>query len=313
MKFEIVETSGTEESLARVFVARLTGGALVEFAESTQPPYPREDKWVLIVSTLKGCPVKCPICDAGGAYAGKLGAEEILAQIDYLVRLRYPGRVECRKFKVQFARMGDPAFNPAVLTVLKRLPGHLDAPGLMPCISTIAPHGCDAFFRELLAIKHELYGPGRFQMQFSLHTTSEAARPRLVPARTWSFQEMAAYGSRFFEAGDRKLTLNFAPVQGLPLDPEELLPFFTPERFMIKLTPVNPTAAAAQAGLCGLIDPEDAPHCEAVAQSFRTAGYETVLSIGELEENRIGSNCGMLVRRLAGATPRAVDVLRQTI
>ncbi|MBD3871329.1 MAG: hypothetical protein IFK91_00230 [Acidobacteria bacterium] len=35
--------------------------------------------------------------------------------------------------------------------------------------------------------------------------------------------------------------------------------------------------------------------CEAVAERFRDVGYETIVNIGELEENAIGSNCGMYV------------------
>lgn len=290
---ELVRSTGPSE-LATVHVGRLDDGEQVEYVESVQPPLPREEKWVLIVSTLRGCPVRCPICDAGLRYAGRLSADEIQAQIDALLRSRYPdGVVPVPKLKVQFARVGDPAFNPAVLQVLRRLPGRYDAPGLMPCISTIAPRAGRDFLEALIPIKERLYPGGRFQMQFSLHTTDEAARAELVPARTLSFAEMAAYGARFFAPGDRKLTLNFAPVQGAPLDPEALARVFDPARFLVKLTPVNPTRAATARGLRGVIDPEKPNENDALVRRFQDAGFDTLLSIGELEENRIGSNCGM--------------------
>jgi len=128
---EIVHATGDDE-LAQVFVARLQDGFSIEFVESVQPPVPREDKWVLIVSTLRGCPVGCPICDAGGSYAGKLTREEIMAQIDFLIRRRFPeGSVPIPKLKVQFARMGDPALNEAVVDVLEALPGTYELPGLI--------------------------------------------------------------------------------------------------------------------------------------------------------------------------------------
>jgi 23S rRNA (adenine2503-C2)-methyltransferase len=280
-------------------VAALADGALIEYAEAIQPPLPREQKWVLIVSTLRGCPVACPICDAGGDYRGKLSADEIWAQIEDLVRRRHPDlKVPVPKFKIQFARMGDPAVNDAVLEVLRFLPLRLRAPGLLPSISTIAPAGRDAFFDDLLALKQELYPGGRFQMQFSLHSTCQEARRRLVPTRTWTFAQMAAYGRRFFAPGDRKLTLNFAPALGFPLAPSQLLEHFDPAIFTVKLTPINPTAAATRAGLVGLLDPADPAACEALAQSFRAVGYDTILSIGDLSENQIGSNCGMLARVL---------------
>jgi len=309
MTMRIVDSTGNDD-LSRVFVAELDDGSLVEFAESVQPPVPRERKWVLIVSTLRGCPVSCPICDAGGNYRGALSAEEILAQIDFLIRRRFPGGVvSIPKLKIQFARMGDPAFNEAVLEVLRRLPFLYDVPGLMPCISTIAPGGREHFFQELISVKNMLYPNGRFQMQFSIHTTCETTRRRLIPARIRSFAELAAYGSRFFSQGDRKIALNFAPARGLPLDPDRLADWFSPEMFAVKLTPINPTCAAARSGLVGLIDPGDMPGCERVADRFRMAGFETILSIGEMDENRVGSNCGMRVRALDGL-PAARRILR---
>ncbi|MCK4455733.1 MAG: radical SAM protein, partial [Thermoplasmata archaeon] len=106
-----------KEDLAKVYVASMRegNGYLVEFVESLQPPVPREEKWVLIISSSFGCPVNCKMCDAGGHYLGKLTKDEILQQIDHMVRRRFPdGRVPIPKFKVQFARMGEPSLNPDV-------------------------------------------------------------------------------------------------------------------------------------------------------------------------------------------------------
>ena len=296
MTLRIVHTVGKDE-LSRVFVAELGDGMLIEFAESVQPPFSREQKWVLIISTLKGCPINCLICDAGGEYHGLLSAREILSQIDHMIIDRYPDRiVPISKFKIQFARMGDPAFNDAVLDVLRYLPENYDAPGLMPCISTVAPMGRESFFERLLIIKNEIYSQGRFQLQFSIHSTCEAARSRLIPARTWTFPEISSYGERFFMPGDRKVCLNFAPPVGFPLEPADLTQYFNPNIFIIKLTPINPTFASARAQLTGVIDPENSDRCEEVADTFRNSGYETILSIGEVEENSVGSNCGMMVR-----------------
>ena len=290
---EIVDRRG-QDGVATVRVARLPDGTRLECVDSVQPPVPRKEKWVLIVSTLKGCPVSCPICDAGGSYSGRLSAEEIMAQVDCMVRERFPdGMVPVGKLKVQFARMGDPAMNPAVLQVLEELPARYDAPGLMPCISTIAPSGCDEFMEALADIKRRLYCDGRFQMQLSIHTTCERSRRRLVPASTWSFHRMASWGRRFRQQGDRRITLNFAPIRGFPLEPRKLAEVFEPEDYMVKLTPVNPTARAVASGMQGIIDPRRPAEARNVAEDFTAAGFQTLVSIGELEENRIGSNCGM--------------------
>lgn len=288
-----------KSEIARVYVAQLKDGSPIEFVESVQPPFSRHEKWVLIVSTLKGCPVGCPICDAGGFYRGKLSEEEICEQIDYLIKSRYPdGEVPVPKLKIQFARMGEPAYNRAVIDVLRNLPTRYRLPGLLPSISSVAPYGQDRFFEELLQVKRELYGQGKFQMQFSIHATDPEVRRRLIPIRTWSFEQMGSWGDRFFTPGDRKITLNFAPAADNHLNPAELLPHFSPDRFLIKLTPINPTRKSLESGLRALINPEDEAACRAVRESFERQGYDTILSIGELSENQIGSNCGMYISRL---------------
>jgi 23S rRNA (adenine2503-C2)-methyltransferase len=289
------------EDIATVYVAEMREGKAVEFLESVQPPLPREKKWVIIVSTLFGCPVKCPMCDAGGDYRGKLSKEEIFAQIDFLVKKRYPdGRIPVNKFKVQFARMGEPSFNLDLLEVLEELPQRYDAPGLMPCISTIAPSGTKVFFERLIEIKKNLY-PSRFQLQFSIHTTDEAHRNRLIPTGTWNFAKMAKYGERFYQKGDRKITLNYALPKGVPLDPRILRKYFDPDIFLIKITPLNPTYRAVENGLSSYIDPYREGEGYEVVEKLRSCGYEVIVSIGEVAENHIGSNCGQyVIRHLKG-------------
>jgi 23S rRNA (adenine2503-C2)-methyltransferase len=289
----------------------------VECVEAVQPPAPREQKWVLLVSTMFGCPVRCMMCDAGGYFQGRCSAEQILAQIDFLVSQRYPDRrIPARNFKIQFARMGEPALNPAVLDALDALPGRYEAPGLMPSLSTIAPHGCESFLDRLVEVKNAHYGQGAFQFQFSLHTTDEDLRDRIIPVRKWSFTQMAAYGERFYASGDRKITLNFALAQGSPLEAEVLLRHFDPARYLIKITPLNPTHRASQNGLETHIDPDQPDENDLVVSRLRSAGYQVIVSIGEVEENRIGSNCGQYVLRhmqAGAALPEGYTYAVQTI
>ncbi len=284
--------------MAKVYVAELPDGSPIEFVQSRQPPLSWEDKWVLIVSVLRGCPVKCPFCDANIYYRGRLSTSEILDQILYMVDRRYPDRhVTARKFKIQFARMGEPAFNDAVLDVLEELPRVIHAPGLMPSISTVAPASRDGWFTRLERIKETLY-PESFQFQFSIHTTDEEARQKLIPIRTWSFRQMAQFGTRFHMSGGRKITLNFATPEGYPLDAGDLARHFSPEHFAIKFTPVNPTVSSVQAGLSGVISLWEEERNLSVAEDFRREGFDVILSIGEYEENEIGSNCGMFVTKM---------------
>jgi 23S rRNA (adenine2503-C2)-methyltransferase len=304
---KVIASTGRED-IAVVYILDLGAERLVECVEALQPPFSREEKWVLLVSVMYGCPVRCMMCDAGGFYSGKLSAEEIFSQIDYLVRKRYPaGAIPSRQFKIQFARMGEPALNPAVLDVLEQLPQRYQVPGFMPSISSIAPHGAEAFFERLLDIKQRMYTGGRFQFQFSLHTTDEAVRDEIIPVRKWSFQQMAAYGDRFYQPGDRKVTLNFALSDSAPLDPAVLLRYFSPQRYLVKITPLNPTYRAAEHSLSSYIDPHRPADGDPLFEALQRAGYQVIVSIGEVEENRIGSNCGQYLRRHL----EAQDALRE--
>ena len=270
---------------------------MVEFVESIQPPIPREEKWVLIISTLFGCPVGCMMCDAGEEFKGILTEEQLLKQIDFLIRERYPdGKVPAPKFKIQFARMGEPAYNPNVLSVLRKLPEIYDIPGFIPSISTIAPSNTSSFFEELLEIKKRLYSNGKFQLQFSIHSTDDRFRDKIIPTKKWSLDQIADYGKRFYQAGDRKITLNFALAKDTPFDPEVLIKHFDPSLFLIKITPINPTYSAQENKLVTHFTNENDKE-DPLIHSLKSYGYDVILSIGELEENQIGSNCGQYIKK----------------
>ncbi len=293
---KIVASAGNPE-IAMVYVVEFEGG-LVECVEAIQPPRTREEKWVLMISTLFGCPISCQMCDAGGHYRGKLTESEMYAQIDYLINQRYPdGFVPSKQLKIQFARMGEPALNPEVLDLLETLPEKLNAPGLLPSVSSIAPHGTDDFFERLTDIKNRIYPGGKFQFQFSIHTTDQQLRDELIPVKKWDFQKIATFGERYFKPGDRKITLNFALAKQSPIQSDILLKYFNPDRFLIKITPLNPTYQAESTGLKSYVDPESRSENYPILDELREAGYQVILSIGDQEENLIGSNCGQYVQK----------------
>lgn len=301
-KMELVNEYG-REGIATVYIARnrCNDKHMLEFAESVQRPLPIKKKWVLIISTMYGCPVGCSMCDGGSFYYGKLTAKEMFEQIDYMVKKRFPDKkVKCEKFKIQFARLGEPAFNLEVLHVLRHLPDRYDAPGLIPSISSVAPANSEVFFEELFKIKNELYNKGNFQLQFSIHTTDTKIRDRVIPIKKWSFEEISSYGERFFRDGDRKITLNFAAIEGAPVEPSIIKDNFNPDKFILKFTPLNPTEKVKMHKLQSLINVDklnntDKLDINDLFKELNSYGFETILSIGDLEENNIGSNCGQIL------------------
>ena len=50
---KILASAGRED-IAMVYVAELEPGKYIEFVEAVQPPKPRHEKWVLMISMLYG-------------------------------------------------------------------------------------------------------------------------------------------------------------------------------------------------------------------------------------------------------------------
>lgn len=291
---KVIQEFGSDD-LAKVYVAEI-GDHTIEFVESIQPPFTRDEKWVLVLSCLIGCPVQCLMCDAGRECHGVLSKDQMFGQIDHMVLRRYPDRViPAKKFKVQFTRMGEPVFCPAILDVLEELPIRYEAPGLIPSVSTVGPKSDHGFLERLTVIKERLYGNGMFQMQFSVHTTDDQKRDELIPIKKMGFKDIAAFGDKFFATGDRKITLNFIVMEEYPIDPEVLQRHFDPSKFIIKLTPLNPTQTAEENQLHTQLDPHNDQSITELVDALESCGFESLVSIGELEENQIGSNCGQYV------------------
>ncbi len=295
----LVASSGNPD-LAMVHVAEDAQGRRLEFVDSIQPPRTRDEKWVVIVSTMFGCPVGCQMCDAGGGYQGRVDAHGMLWQVREAVSQRFgngdPPRTDM--LKVQFARMGEPALNDHVLDALVGLRQAYPDTNVVASVSTVGPTASRGFLGRLRKVKDDHYADGHFQLQFSIHSTDTDVRSRLCPIKTLSFDEMAEIGRSFRTNGDKRVTLNFCLIEGIPIDPAVVRRHFDPEHFLIKLTPLNPTVRAEEAGLVSLIEKDREEAAKVTVEAFREQGFDVLLSIGEYEENQIGSNCGQYLGRI---------------
>ena len=300
-RIEVISSQGLPD-VAHVMVARVDGrdDRVIELVDGLDPDFRRPDKWIVNVSTQYGCPVGCPFCDAGFRYRGNVSADVMIEQI-HTVLERHPPELaqSCRKLKVHFARMGEPALNPGVLAVLEQLPSLIPNPDVWGCVPTVAPQKAEPWFEGLLAVKRKHFH-GRFQLQFSLNTTCAEERMRLTPYPHQPFPWVSAYGQRFFSPGDRKVVLNFALAAGIPFDPDVVAEHFDPGCFAVKLTPLNPTERGREQGLDTVLSAAAAGVMEAAVARLHHHGFDVVISIGDPREDQVGSNCGQAVRRLIG-------------
>ncbi len=306
--WEIVEKRGSED-IAVVYLlrSRMDDGVFIECVESLDPPVPPEEKWVITLSSQKGCPAGCSFCDASFYYRGNLSEAELLDQLRVIVdRHGGDGRLDSEKIKLHLARMGEPSFNDNVPGFLEEVKSRYPGVRFVPAIATIGPAGREEWFERLKRLKDEYFGEGFFQLQFSLNTTDERYRNKMMPAKKMTFREISLLGDRWVVNRDRKVTLNFALHADAPFDAGRIAGSFSPSSFLVKLTPMNPTQAASASGMESDIGFDGSVSERVLGEIGRLerAGFEVIVSIGSMEEILTGSNCGQLAFARGGHETR---------
>lgn len=294
--FEVVRKVG-KENVATVYLlrSRLDKNVFIECVESLDPPKEPKEKWVITLSSQKGCPVGCSFCDASYYYKGNLSKEEIFDQLYVIIQNHHNDEyLLSKKIKVHLARMGEPSFNDYVLDFLEELQEKFKKVNFIPSIATVAPKGRMNWFKKLKSIKDKYYKLGRFQLQFSLNTTDESFRDKLIPIKKISFEEIKNFGESWLNEGDRKVTLNFALSDEAPFCSKNLMKIFPKEKFLIKITPLNPRLEGN--GLSSLLDYSGKipQKLSKEIEELQKNDYEVIISIGSEEEIKIRSNCGQI-------------------
>lgn len=256
-----------------VYALRTGDGILVETTDTFLPCYTknavgrrsnslinpsfgsRKDRWMIGISTMSGCPVGCKFCATGKKFYRNLKAEEMLEQVDFIVgNNREFDPQKAKEFRVLFTRMGEPSLNKeevrkAVVMLKEKYPNATIG------LSSIGIRN-DAL-EEWMNLSRKY---SDIHLQFSIHSTSEAARKRLIPYRKkLSFREIGEFGERWMavENNKRKVSLNFTLIEGEEFSVRKLESNFPKENFFIKLSPLNENRITLQNELEGAIKEEN--------------------------------------------------------
>ena len=289
--------------VAMVYVGEFEDERLVEFVEAIQPPKTIDDKWVLMISILYGCPVKCNMCDAGGFYHGKVAKEKIFEQIDYLVDKKFTDRkISSEQFKIQFARMGDPIFNETVFdfaewlyTDKKELPLKVEV--VHPVLTTSLPRGYKHLEDRLMrwcSIKNDLYN-GQAGLQFSINSTDEDQRTEMFGDRQTYLEDFAKIADKFPDPVSRKYCLNFAYATDFKIDAQKIRSLFDPEKFMIKITPIHNNNACEENGIVTVDGYESYAPYQPVEEAFKDAGFDVLVFVPSIDEEDGLVTCGNVI------------------
>lgn len=212
-------------------------------------------KWVATISTQKGCCMRCQFCDCPKyGYYGDCSEDELAYEVRTILE-HFKDVKHTERFNVHFARMGEPTFNPAVLSFASRqlkqlVDNYIEADTIHPVVSTMLPEcnkWLETFLHAWCNIKNDVYA-GEAGLQLSIQSTSEIQRLSQFSSRSLSLPKIAALSDRLPMPLGRKYTLNFAVTKDTILNAKELDLLFDKQKFIVKITPIHQTAQAVANG-----------------------------------------------------------------
>ena len=186
----------------------------------------RGERWMIGISTMSGCPVRCKFCATGKLKKWrKLTAAEMVEQVEFIVNRNEQNPLKSKEFKINWTRMGEPFLNienvkEAVSIIREKWPN------VHNYISTVGIAGSDFSWIDK-----------QVTLQFSIHSFDEHYRDWLIPiSKKMSLEDMG----QVVTGSDLKTTLNLTLVREEDFNIKELTRLFDPTKFFIKLSPINP-------------------------------------------------------------------------
>lgn len=187
----------------------------------------RSERWMIGVSVMSGCPVRCKFCATGQMKKWRnLTSQEIIDQVEFVISKNpdYNPK-DSKEFKINYTRMGEPFLN------LNNVKGAIDIlnekyPNLHHYVSTIGVKDSDFSW-----VKDNI------TLQISLHSTDEESRNWLIPFKyKMTIEELGQIRTN----SNLKTTINLTLVKEDDFDINVLKKYFDKDYFFIKISPINP-------------------------------------------------------------------------
>ena len=264
---------------------------------------PLTDKWVVTISTQYGCAMGCSFCDVPAVGSGKNASFNDLTGQILSGLLLHPEIESSNRLNVHFARMGEPSFNPSVLDCAKWLKEHIDPEyKVHPVVSTMMPSRnvwLKTFVHTWMRIKNRMY-KGNAGLQISVNSTNELERAKMFSGNALRLAEISKIMEGIIPIG-RKITLNFA-IADYEIDPRILLDHFSPDHYLIKLTPMHKTATAERMGIKTEGDFTSYHPYGHHEKALKAAGYDVIVFLASEDEDLGRITCGNAI--LSGTMPQ---------
>ena len=256
------------------------------------------DKLVVTVSSQKGCPMNCNFCDCPKlGFKGNATLPELVTEIMSGVALS--GIKHGKRLNVHYARMGEPTFNPNVITSAEYIAKMLGDENsdvtfdkYHPVVSTMMPKAnknLKEFLHKWVETGFVYGGEDGFGLQFSINTLDEEDRNAMFRNRSMSLQEISDVIRELPMPKKRKYTLNFAVTSKSNLDVELMNKYFDKEKCIVKITPIHETVEAVDEGYEIV---KDFDVYEKFEQPLVDDGWDVIVFVPSREEDADRITCG---------------------
>lgn len=257
-------------------------------------------KWVATISTQHGCPMKCAFCDCPKyGFYGNVSTEDLVYEIETILKEFSPKYPYTDRFNVHFARMGEPTFNQNVLEFTEKLlrpltNKYITAKTIHPVVSTMLPRAnknLESFILEWCRIKNEVYN-GEAGLQFSINSTDNDQRNAGFNNKSLNLEEIAEIAKKLPKPVGRKYTLNFAVTKDTILDAKRLDSLFDKNNWIVKITPIHETNSAVENGYDVGDTYTDYNVYRKFEQPLLDLGWDVIVFVPSKEEDSDRITCG---------------------
>ena len=267
---------------------------------------PLTEKWVITISSQYGCSMGCKFCDVPKVGPGVNATYSDLKDQIVTGLSLHPEITSTKRLNVHYARMGEPTWNRSVLdftkNMRKELYPYIGRSLIHPVVSTMLPKNnkyLNEYLNDWMEIKNYDFR-GNAGLQFSINSTSDSERNEMFSGNSLSLNEISSIGKMLDSPKGRKITLNFA-VAGYEVDAEKLRDLFSPDKFVVKLTPMHKTHTALENGIKTNGDYTTMYPYQHIEEALKKVGFDVLVFIASEYEDLGRITCGNAI--LSGTLP----------
>lgn len=267
------------------------------------PCMPLSEKWVVTLSTQYGCIMKCTFCDVPNVpQRGNVSFDDLKKQL-YSALALFPDVHYTERLNIHFARMGEPIFNSAVFRFARWMYDYKEQLSietgvrietLHPVLTTSLPRAFNHLQDKIIEwceIKNHDYN-GQAGLQFSINSTNEEQRNQMFSGMSLTLEELSEIASHMPYPVSRKYCLNFAYSTDFEIDADKLISLFSPDKFMVKITPIHNNNACTENNI-KTVDGYNSFHpYKQAEEDLKRVGFDVLVFVPSFDEEDGLVTCG---------------------